>query len=261
MLATVALAAGASGCGQGGGGAIEDSGRTELVVFAASSLTEAFSEMADAFERAHPDVEVRSVFAGSQTLRLQLEQGATADVFASADEEHMTALRREGVIEGSRVFACNELVVVVPRDDEAAPRTFSELDRAVRIVVGAPSVPVGAYTRRMLDRAATVYGEEFTDRVRARIVSEETNVRLVRAKVELGEADAAIVYRTDAAASETVRAVSIPDEVGVHAAYPIGRVTASSRPAAADAFVAFVQAEAGASILEGHGFVAGCAVQ
>jgi len=203
-------------------------------------------------------VRVRTVFAGSQTLRLQLEQGAEADVFASANEDHMTALGASGLVEGSRVFACNELVVIVPRDEAGVIESFSELDRVSRLVVGAENVPVGAYARTVLERAAGVFGEEFVRRVRARIVSEETNVRLVRAKVELGEADAAIVYRTDAAASDAVRVLEIPTDVGIRAAYPIGRVTASARPDVADAFVGFVGSETGASILERHGFLIGC---
>ena len=248
----------ANACSPTAGRPDAEGARTELVVFAASSLTEAFADIAHAFEGEHPDVDIRPVFAGSQTLRLQLEQGAVADVFASADAEHIAALGAAGLVEGSRVFACNELVVIVPRDDPAAIASFSELDRAHRLVVGSANVPVGAYTRRVLERSAAVYGPDFADRVRARIVSQEANVRLVRAKVELGEADAAIVYRTDAEASDAVRVVAIPAEIGLRAAYPIARVTTSTVPSVADAFVAFVRSQSGLSILERHGFAAEC---
>ncbi len=259
MLVVTALVAVAGGCAPERGAPDGSAERVELVVLAASSLTDAFAEVGEAFERAHAGVDVRTVFAGSQTLRLQLEQGATADVFASADEDHMAALKRAGLVESGRVFACNDLVVIVPRDGETPVGAFSELDRAHRLVVGAPNVPVGAYTRRVLERSGSVYGEAFAERVRVRIASQETNVRLVRAKVELGEADAAIVYRTDAMASSAVRILEIPPEVALRAAYPIARVRDSSRADAAEAFVAFVGSEAGATILRRHGFVTGCA--
>jgi molybdate transport system substrate-binding protein len=256
VLAAVVVAG--TGCASERGAPDGGARSGELVVFAASSLTNAFTELGAAFERTSGGTPVRNVFAGSQTLRLQLEQGAKADVFASADAEHLAALTHAGIVDTGRVFACNELVVVVPRAGGAAVAAFSELDRADRIVVGAANVPVGAYTRRVMERAAEVYGPAFADGVRARIASEESNVRLVRAKVELGEADAALVYRTDALASSSVRALELPPEVAVQVAYPIARVLDSSRAATANAFVDFVTSQVGAAILRRYGFVPGC---
>jgi molybdate transport system substrate-binding protein len=241
--AFVALAA----CGGEAAGADAEA---PVSVFAASSLTDAFGELAQSAE-----LEVAPSFAGSQVLRLQIAQGAPADVFASADRRHMDALVEAGLVGDARVFAHNELVVVVPPDNPAGIEAFEDLPRARRIVVGDPNVPVGRYTRRLLVRAAERFGDGFVSAVRARVVSEESNVRLVRAKVELGEADAAIVYRTDAAASERVRVVPIPDALNVRAEYLIGVVSASERPERAARWIAHVEGDEGRRTLSAHGFV------
>jgi len=228
-----------------------------LSVFAASSLTEAFLELERGFEAANPGVDVALTFAGSHVLRLQIEQGASADVFASADESHMTALVRAGSVSQEQVFAHNELVVITPRDNPAGLESFNDLPRASRVVIGAENVPVGIYTRECLRRASERIGPEFASKVREHVVSEESNVRLVRAKVELGEADAAIVYRTDAVASERVRLVSIPEELNARADYYIGQLGRTSRPELARRWIAYVRSEDGRSILSRRGFVTG----
>ena len=232
----------------------DEPARTELSIVAASSLTDAFSALERGFEARHPNVDVRLDFAGSQVLRLQLEQGAPADVFASANENHMRALVEDHVVERSRTFARNELVIVVPKDNPAAIECFEDLPRARRLVIGAPSVPVGLYAERMLDRAAASLGNDFATRVRRQIVSMESNVRLVRAKVELGEADAAIVYRTDALSSNALDVVPIPRHLNVEASYPIAVVSRSQALALAERFVEFVLSESGQRALVDQGF-------
>jgi molybdate transport system substrate-binding protein len=233
-------------------------GTGEVRVFAASSLQEAFTGVAKAFETEHPALRVRLSFAGSQTLRVQIENGAATDVFASADSVHVTALRDEGLVRDVRVFAHNELVIVTPLDDPAGIGSLEDLVRARRLVVGTESVPIGRYTREMLRRAAAELspaadGERFDHRVLARVVSEEANARLVRAKVELGEADAAVVYRTDAR-SDHVRVVQIPADVNVRADYWVALVPGGGRDEAAERFVGFLTSERGRAILEEHGF-------
>jgi len=248
LLAAVLGLACAPGCGS------RDSNGTVLTVFAASSLTEAFGELEAGFEARSPTVDVRLSFAGSQVLRLQLEQGAAADVFASANEEHMRALVDDGLVSRSEIFAHNALVVVVPNEGSAV-ETFADLPLATRLVVGTSDVPVGMYTRLLLERAREPLGEDFVARVREHVVSEESNVRLARAKVELGEADAAIVYRTDAHASTRVRAIPVPEALEVRADYPIGPVARSTELALAERFIAFVRSPPGRRILDEHGFV------
>ena len=226
-----------------------------LEVFAASSLTEAFRDLERAFEAANPDAEVSLSFAGSQVLRLQIEHGAPADVFASANPDHMSALSEAGLVIDDRTFARNRLVVIVPPENPAHIASFEDLPRAERLVIGTDNAPVGRYTREALDLSGETLGREFEPAVLDRVVSQEHNVRLVRAKVELGEADAAIVYATDAAASDRVVAVPLPPELNVEAEYPMGVVAGSPNAALASEWTAFVLSTEGQAILSRHGFV------
>lgn len=239
---------------------------TTLRIFAASSLRELFTTLARDFEAATPagaprrHVELQ--FAGSQVLRLQLEQGARADLFASADLGHAEALARAGLLEPPRTFATGELVAVI-RDPAsragAEPRPnaiarFEDLPRAERIVLAAPTVPAGAYARRAL----AAIGPEFSAAVLARVVSEEHNVRLVRAKVELGEADVGLVYRTDAIGHPGLRALPLPAGLAtdptlqVH--YALGRLRQAPAPTLAAAFLASLEGPAARQALQRLGF-------
>ncbi|MCA9692933.1 MAG: molybdate ABC transporter substrate-binding protein [Myxococcales bacterium] len=244
LVGLIALALSLVGCKRG-----EDARGEALAVYAATSLTEAFTDLERSFEAAHPGVDVIVTFAGSQVLRLQIEQGAAADVYASANLEHMGALVDAGLVEGSEAFAHNELVVIVPRDNPANITRFDELPRASRVVIGASTVPVGVYTRALLGRA----GPAFSAAVMARVVSEEANVRLVRAKVELGEVDAAIVYRTDAIASTEVTIIDVPADLNVRADYHIAPLTRATKPTLARQFIAHVRGP-GSAALERRGF-------
>lgn len=224
---------------------------TTLNVYAASSLTDAFREMETIFEQAHPDVDVVLHFAGSQVLRLQVEQGAMADVFASANAAHFNALTVSGLMTSGQVFTHNELVVIVPRDNPAGVQQFSDLLRAERLVIGAYTAPVGQYTRAVLAQASAQYGEDFS----AHVVSEEQNVRLVRAKVALGEADAAIVYRTDVTDAVDVIPVEIPAAWNVEAAYLIGALSEAPQPQWAARWIDVVRSDVGEAVLTRHGFL------
>lgn len=226
--------------------------RYEVVqVFAASSLTEAFGALEAAYEAAHPEVEIEISFAGSQVLRLQIEQGAAAHLFASANHGHLEALAETGHALDTRVFAETELALIVPARNPAGIHRFSDLTRARHIVVGAPNVPIGIYTRYLFAHAEAELGARFASHVESRIVSREPSVRLVRAKVELGEADAAIVYRTDALGSQRVKALAIPEHINVQARYSLGVL---SPQAEASAFAEFVLSKAGQDILGRFGF-------
>jgi molybdate transport system substrate-binding protein len=251
----VLLAVGALGMTSGCGPA--EAGREQLGVFAASSLTEAFQEMEALFERAHPGTDAVVTFAGSQVLRIQIEEGAPADVFASADAEHVEALVDAGIVREARVFAHNRLVLIVPLDNPAGIEAFGDLPRARRLVLGTPDVPAGRYAREALTRAEAHVRPGFRDAVLARLVSEEANVRLARAKVELGEADAAIVYRTDALGSDRVRAIAIPDDVNVEAEYRMGVVDRPGGSELSEAWIELVLSDEGRAVLERHGFTAG----
>lgn len=226
-----------------------------LVVFAAASLREAFEPLALDFERSHPGVQVTLNFAGTQELRTQLEHGASVDVFASADERHLQALRAEGRVEALTVFAENEPVIVVSSEKAALIRSLSDLPQASRLVFGAEQVPIGKYTTAILDRASLALGSDFRARTEARVVSRELNVRQVLAKVTLGEADAGIVYRSDVAvAKNRVSVVSIAADANVIARYPIAIVKGAAHPNSARDWIGLVLSAAGRRALISAGF-------
>jgi molybdate transport system substrate-binding protein len=230
----------------------------ELTVFTAASLRESFGALGKLFEARHPGTKVRLDLGGSQELRTQIEHGAPADVFASADHKHMQALVLAKLAGSPKVFARNEPVLVVPKGNPAGIARFEDLPKAKRVVVGVPEVPIGAYTLRIFDAASKKYGSDFRSRVEANVVSRELNVRQILAKVALGEADAAIVYRTDAAtAKDKVEVVTIPSDVNVVAEYPIAALTKAKESALAKEFVDLVLSNTGREVLSHFGFRAG----
>jgi molybdate transport system substrate-binding protein len=225
-----------------------------LVVFAASSLTDAFAEIERDFESEHSGVDLQTSSAGSQALRVQLEHGAPADVFASANAAHIEALHDAAIVGEPVAFTTNTLVLAVPSGNPAGVESFAELPNARRIVLGGDTVPVGAYTQELLERADAELGEGFARRVQDHVVSREPNVRLVVAKVELGEADAAIVYRSDVVARLRVEALTIPDDLLPSVEYFAAPVARSTAPALARAFVEHLGSERGQATLARHGF-------
>jgi molybdate transport system substrate-binding protein len=231
-------------------------GRRELVVFAAASLREVFEALAAGFERAHPGTRVRLNLAGSQELRTQIEQGARADLFASADPKQMARLQTQGLVEKGFTFARNEAVIVVPRDNPAGIHQVTDLPKTRRLVVGAPEVPIGGYTVRIFEGVARKHGPDLRARIEAAIVSRELNVRQVLAKVSLGEADAGVVYRSDAqAARDRVQVVAIPPDLNVVAEYPIAVLAASREPQLARAWLELVRTPEAQRRLVAAGFL------
>ena len=228
----------------------------DVTVFAAASLRESFTTLGHRFEALHSGAHVVLSFAGSQTLRSQIEHGAPADVFASADERHMSALAAEGQVTTPKLFAQNELVVAVSRAQAGTLREFRQLPDATRIVLGAPEVPVGEYTRQTLEHANADLGADFRTRVEAHVVSREPDTRQVLAKVALGEADAGIVYRTDAlAAKDKVAIVTIPVAYNVMAKYPVAVTAHAPHADLGRAFVELLFSPDGARTLTDYGFV------
>jgi molybdate transport system substrate-binding protein len=251
--ATGGAAAAATGGASGAG--VNATGRKSVVVFAASSLTDAFNDLEKGFEASNPGADVALSYGGSQVLKLQITQGAPADVFASADESHMQELIQQGYAKASEKLAENELVLLVPADNPAHIEELKQLPKAHRLVIGAANVPVGAYTRQLLARAGASYGPTFEKEVMARVVSEESNVRLVRAKVELGEADAAIVYRTDATGAKQVKLIELPPALNVRASYPIAVLDKAHEPELARRWVDYVRSADGRAALAARGFL------
>lgn len=231
----------------------------QLTVLAASSLTAAFSEMGKAFEAAHAGSKVVFSFSGSQALRSQLEQGARADVFASADARNMEQAAAGGLVQGQAVvFTRNRLVVIAPRDSLVAITEPKDLARpGLKLVIADAGVPAGDYALQVITRLAAdpAYGADFKTQALARIVSRENNVKQVVSKVVLGEADAGIVYATDAQAeSARLAVIAIPDQYNVVAAYPIAVMKGSSNAALAQAFIDFAMSDGGQAIMAKYGF-------
>ena len=228
--------------------------KATLQVFAAASLVDAFDAIVKDFEKANAGVQVRVQYAGSQTLAAQIEQGAEADVFASADDRWMNYVAERGFVDGEpRVFARNGLVLIVPKSNPGRVGRIADAARSgVKLVIGSDQVPVGAYTRMVLTKLSgdPAYGDDFGRRVLRNVVSQEDNVKMIVNKVALGEADAGFVYRSDIShgAARHVIARELPAAAQVVAPYPIA--TLKSRHAEiAGRFVDFVLSPAGQAAL------------
>ena len=236
-------------------------GDRELIVFAAASLAEAFSETVHQFELNNPGVTVVLNLAGSQQLAHQLSQGAPADVFASADEEQMEAAVETGRVESGseQIFANNRLALIFPADNPAGLRTLSDLARpGLKLVLAAPAVPAGHYAALFLDAASADpgFGPIFRDSVLANVVSYEENVRAVLSKVRLGEADAGIVYASDVEPklADGVGRLTLPEYLNVQAGYSIAPLANSEQPDLARAFIDFILSSQGQGLLRENGF-------
>jgi len=233
-----------------------------LHVFAAASLSAAFTELGAAFEAAHPGVTVEFNFAGSQQLAQQLAQGAPADVFASANQRQLDAVvgAERARAEDARVFAHNRLSVIYPKDGSRPLSALVDLAQpGLRLILAAPEVPAGQYALEVLERAsaAAALGQGFRDALLGNVVSYEENVKAVLAKVALGEADAGIVYSSDVtgADAERVEVLEIPDAFNVIAAYPLVALTDADQPALAEKFITFVLSAEGQAVLQRHGLL------
>ena len=230
--------------------------RATLTVFAAASLSEPFGELGRMLESARPGLKVRFNFAGSQQLASQIEQGAAADLFASADERWAQYLAEHGRLSSEpRVFAHNGLVVIVPRSNPGRIANLADLARhGTKVVLGAPAVPVGGYSREALRRlgAQPGYPSDYASRVLANVVSEEENVKSVVAKVQIAEADAGMVYRSDVNASvgRYLKVFELPAAAQIVADYPIATVQGSTHAEAAQAFLDLLASPEGRAVLE-----------
>ena len=229
-----------------------------LTVFAAASLTGSFGDIGRAFEGANPGVTVKFNFAGSQVLRTQIEQGAAADVFASADHKNMDPLVKENLVAaGYQDFATNLLTVILPPKNPANVQSLQDLAKpGLKLVLEDPSVPAGNYSRQILAKMSQdpAYGAVYSPTVLSNVVSNETDVKAVVTKVDSGEADAGIVYVTDAIAAPDLKTIPIPANFNVIAQYPIAPLTKAPNADLAAAFVAYVQSADGQTVMKKWGF-------
>jgi molybdate transport system substrate-binding protein len=231
--AAIALAALLGACGGSGPGG-------DLTVFAASSLTEVFQAL---------DPDANFNFAGSDDLATQIDEGAAADVYAAASTKYPDELFDSGLIEKPQIFATNRLVLIVPKDNPAGVTSVADLGKeGVKLVIGAEGVPIGDYTRKVLD----TMGE---NDVLENVVSEEEDVKGVVGKVSLGEADAGFVYVTDVKPVEgKVEVIELPDSAQAKVEYPIAVVKGTEHEEAARDYVELVLGPEGQQALADAGF-------
>jgi len=232
----------------------------ELTVFTAASLTGAFGEIGEMYEN-ETGIHVAFNFDGSQALRTQLENGAYADVFASANMKQMNAVRESGLMNNSSVaiFTRNKLSLIIPKDNPAKITNLSDLARpGVKIVMGTKDVPVGDYALQIIARLgnASAYGPDYERDVLANVISQETNVNYVVTKVALGEADAGFAYVSDVTQDmiSKIDKIVIPDEYNIIAEYPLGMLMESKYPAESQRFMDLVMSDEGRAVLEKYGF-------
>jgi molybdate transport system substrate-binding protein len=219
-----------------------------LTVLAAASLTDGFNKIGEQFMAKHSGADLKFSYAGSPTLVTQIQQGAPADVFASADQPNMQKVVDGGLSSGApKVFARNKLQIVVQAGNPKQIQTVADLAKpGTKFDACAPGVPCGTYATNVFDKA----------NVKVTPVSQEDNVKAVVTKVSLGEADAGIVYTTDIkSGGDKVAGVTIPDDLNVTASYPMVQLKAAPNQKAAQAFIDFVTGSEGQKTLAGYGFL------
>jgi molybdate transport system substrate-binding protein len=263
LLAVVLLAA----CG-GGGTASQaapaqstpaaSGGPVSLTIFTAASLNGAMTDAVAAYAAVRPGVTITVSSDSSAALETQIEQGAPADVFLSADIENPKKLVDAGLaLKTAEIFAGNKLVIIVPSDNPGGLTTARELDKAgLRIIAAGDGVPITAYANQAVANIASRFGpSSLVEVYNADIVSKEDNVKAVLAKIELGEGDAAIVYVTDANGSDKVKTIDIPDSANVPATYAGVVIKASANRDAAQDFLDWFAGPDGQAILAKYGFL------
>ncbi len=265
-MISIVVVVGIAGCGggsgggeaSGGGGGDEGGSSDTLTVLAASSLTDAFGELGETFEGQNPGVEVRQSFESSSTLLAQIQQGAPADVFASAAEEEMDTAVEDGLVAGEpEVFVKNREVIMVPRDNPANIQEFQDVAKpGVRLVLAQEDVPAADYAVEILGKANSEYGSSFEEDVLSNIVSREADVRASVNRVVVGDADATFGYASDYTPDirDRVAVIQIPPDLNIIATYPVAALKDAEDPELAREWVELVTSEEGQRVLEKWNF-------
>ncbi len=250
VIALGLAATGVAGCGSSSSvadPATSGSGLSgSITVLAAASLTESFTTLGQQFEAANPGVKVTFSFAASSALATQIDNGAPADVFASASAKNMDQVVTAGYVTSPTTFAVNVMEIAVPPANAANVTSVNDLAKpAVKVALCQPQVPCGSTAEKVFTNA----------KITVTPVTEEPDVKSVLSKVTLGEVDAGVVYVTDVmAAGSKVKGIEIPADVNASTSYPIAAVSKSQNLAVAQAFVTYVLSPAGAKVLAADGF-------
>ena len=257
IISTIAVV-GLVGCGGESGGAADAGGGSTLTVFAASSLTDAFGALARTFEEQNPGTEVHQSFESSPTLLTQIQQGAPADVFASAAQEEMDTAVKDGLVVGKpQVFVKNREIILVPNDNPSSVKEFRDVaNPGVRLVLAQKDVPASDYALQILDKANARYGDDFEKQVLSNLVSRESDVRASVNRVVVGDADATFGYASDYTPDirDRVKVIPIPGDLNIIATYPIDVLEDAKDPGLAKKWVELVMSKEGQRVLEKWNF-------
>jgi len=260
VLAIVLVGCGGSGSGGGsggsGGGGKEQGGT--LTILAASSLTDAFGQLGNTFEKQNPGTTVRASFGASSDLLAQIQQGAPADVFASAAEEEMNTAVKDGRVSGKpEVFVKNREVIMVPKDNPANIKSLEDMSKPdIKLVLAAKDVPAADYTVEILGKADKEYGSGFKKKVLSNVVSREADVRASVNRVVVGDADVTFGYASDYTPDirDKVKVIPIPPNLNIIATYPIAALKDAKEPALAKKWVDLVTSAQGQKVLKKWNF-------
>lgn len=226
-----------------------------LQISAASSLTESLNELQDLYYTMS-GVELNLNFGASSVLKTQIEQGAEADLFLSANFSHYDSLEKAGLIEKGKQFVQNSLVLAVAKDNTSIQKVEDMAQDGVKVIFANDDVPVGKYTAEILANYDKKYGENLSEKINANVVSKEENVRQVLSKVALGEGDCAIVYDTDITedVKDKIRLVPIDEDCNVKGEYWVGLIKKDSPNPAAENFYDYLTDSEASSVFEKYGF-------
>jgi len=251
---------GLTGCGQDANGdEAADGGKQggTLTILAASSLTDAFGELAKTFEKRNPGAEVRTSFGASSEMLAQIQQGAPADVFASADQENMDTAVKNGLVAGKpEIFVKNREVVMVPKDNPANIQSLRDVAKPnIKLVLAEDEVPATEYAKEILHKASAQYGDGFEKDVLSNVVSREADVRASVNRVTVGDADATFGYASDyTPVRDRVKVVRIPPDLNIVETYPVAALKDARNPELAMEWIALVTSEEGQRVLKEWGF-------
>ncbi|MBZ9606780.1 molybdate ABC transporter substrate-binding protein [Clostridium estertheticum] len=230
--------------------------KQEIIVLAASSLTESLEEIIKLFEKENPKVKVTLNLDSTSRLRVQIEQGIKADLFLSANKEHYDALKEEGYISEGEAFLHNSMVLIVPKSNPAEIEKLDDLQNKCKLVIAQKEVPAGEYTRKIIHSLNQQLGTQYEGKVLSNIVSEESNVKQVVNKVVIGEADAAFVYSSDITKGvrDKVKIIDIDPKHNVEAEYWTSKLKNEEENKYAEELYSFLLSKEGKEIFRKYGF-------
>ncbi len=232
----------------------------DLTVFCAAGLSGAFNDLGQLYKN-ESNVGIAFNFDGAQVLRTQIENGAYADVFVSGSNKHMNALKAEGFMDNSTVFelARSWQAIIVPKDNPAGIENLSDLAKpGIKIVMGSKDLPINEVTMQILNKTAndTAFGPDFKQKVLSNVISQETNINFIVAKVALGEADAAFAHKSEVSSEYAAKVafIDIPEKYNVKSEFTIGVLSESEQPEQAKKFLEMVKSDKGKEILANNGY-------